>query len=110
MRIIYKEIHDGHEVGDEDYTERTLARRLCRDGKAIPYQTHLDNIYDAEQAKIKADKESKAAKEKENAEKKKADEEKKAVLLAKRKEDEAEKADSKKVSKSEKAVKPKTFK
>jgi len=99
MKIVFQKDFDGYKKGNVNFVERTLARRFCENSTAIPYQKHLDNIYDAEQAKIKADV---AAKE----EKFKADEKRKADLLAKRQKEKAETADSKKQSKSEKAVKP----
>ena len=52
MRIVYLMILDGHKVGEEAYTERTLAQRLCSQNKAVPYQKYHDDIYDAEQAAI----------------------------------------------------------
>jgi len=108
MRIVYKEIHDGHKVGKWYFTERSLARRLCEQGKAIPYQQHLDEIYNAEQEKI-------AVKEKADA--KRVEEEKEKVKKIADAKLEKEKADAKvkedkekadvKVEEKEKDTKPK---
>jgi len=51
MHIYFNQDKDGYKEGQSCYVERTLARRFCEIGVAIPYQKHLDNIYDAEQAK-----------------------------------------------------------
>ena len=98
MHIVFQKDYDGYKKDHASFVERTLGRRFCRNGIAIPYQQHLDNVYDAEQAKI-------AAKEKAKAEKAKADEKKKAELLAKKKAADIKTADSKKPGKSEKAIK-----
>jgi hypothetical protein len=97
MHIVFQQDKDGYKKDQICYVERSLARRFCENGIAIPHQKHLDNIYDAEQVIIKAKKKAKA-------EKSKADEKKKAELLAK-KNTKAEKSDSKKPGKSEKSVK-----
>lgn len=99
MHIVFQKDHDGYKNQQECYVERVLARRFCENGTAIPYQKHLDNLYDDEQA-------AKKMKEDAKAEKEKADAKKKAELL-KKKESAAmfEKADSKKQKRSEKAVK-----
>lgn len=98
MHIYFNQDKDGYKNGWSGYVERTLARRFCENGIAIPYQKRLDNVFDAEQAAIKA-------KEVARAEKEKADAEKKAELLKKKKSDEKEKAYSKKQKRSERAVK-----
>lgn len=41
MHIVYLKFHDGHKAGEAAFTERSLARRLCDEGKAIPYPTYL---------------------------------------------------------------------
>ena len=51
MHIYFNQDKDGYKEGQSCNVERTLARRFCENGVAIPYQKHLDNIYDAEQAK-----------------------------------------------------------
>lgn len=88
MHIHFNQDKDGYKNGWSGYVERTLARRFCDNGIAIPYQKHLDNVYDREQAKKEAAAEKKAEllKEKESA----------AMTT---------KADSKKQKKSERAVK-----
>ena len=91
MHIYFEKDKDGYKKGFSGYVERTLARRFCENGIAIPYQNHLDNVYDAEQA-------AKAGKEK-------AEEAKKAELLKKKEAEKVEKADSKKSKKTEKSVK-----
>jgi len=117
MRIIYLKIHDGHKVGEEAFTERSLARRLCENDKAIPYQTHLDNLYKAKQAKLEANAEAKAeqaeadAVEKEKADKEaveraRADAETKAKVKA---EEEAE-AKAKAEKETETKIKPEKVK
>jgi len=50
MRIYFNQDKDGHKAGKSYFVERSLARRFCDSGIAIPLQTHLDNIYAAEQA------------------------------------------------------------
>ncbi len=107
MKIVFQKGKDGYKKDQVCFVERSLARRFCENGIAIPHQKHLDNVYDAEQAEIKAKAEAEKV---ESEEKAKADEKKKADLVAKRKKDDAEKADSKKVNKSEKAVKQKQYK
>ena len=97
MKIVFQKDFDGYKKDQVRFIERTLARRFCENSTAITYQKHLDNIYDAEQVKIKAEV---AAKE----EKVKADEKRKADLLANKKA-KPEKANSKKQEKSEKEVK-----
>lgn len=37
MRITYLQDHDGHKVGKNYFVERTLAQRLCKNGKALPF-------------------------------------------------------------------------
>jgi len=86
MHIVFKKDYDGYKDGQSCYVERSLARRFCNNDIAITYQQHLDDIYDAEQAK------------KEKAEKRKAD------LLKNAKKEKAEKADSKKAFKRSKAI------
>jgi len=90
MHIYFEKDKDGYKKGSSEYVERSLARRFCENGIAIPYQTHLDNVYDAEQVVKKAAK---------------AEKEKKAKLLKDKKAAKAEKAVSKKPGKSEKAIK-----
>ena len=96
MRIVFNKDFDGHKAGKEYYVERSLARRFCEDGIAIPIQKHLDNLYEAEQAVI-------AAKKKELAEKAKAD----AKIKAEKEKaaDEKKEEPVKKVYKREKEVK-----
>ena len=91
MHIYFEKDKDGYKAGFSGYVERTLARRFCENGIAIPYQKHLDNVYDAEQAAKKA--------------KSKDDENKKAELLKKKESEKTEKADSKKLKKAEKSAK-----
>jgi len=98
MKIVFQKDYDGYKKDQVCFVERTLGRRFCEDIIAIPYQQHLINVYDAEQAKI-------AAKEKAKAEKAKADEKKKADLLAKKKSAKPENAYSKKIDKGERAIK-----
>lgn len=98
MHIFFNQDKDGYKKDSSCYVERSLARRFCENGIAIPYQKHLDNVYDAEQADIKA-------KETKKAEKKKAEQQKKDALLKAKETKKAETADSKKPAKAEKAVK-----
>lgn len=97
MHIYFNENKDGYKKDWSGYVERSLARRFCENGIAIPYQTHLDNIYDSEQADI-------AAKEKEKAAKEIKDEKRKTDLLKAKEKEKVEKAISKKADKREKAV------
>jgi len=89
MRIVFNKDFDGHKAGKEYYVERSLARRFCEDGIAIPIQKHLDNIHDAEQAKIAAEKKILAEKAKDDAkaeaEKEKEEEEEPVKKVTKRK-------------------------
>jgi hypothetical protein len=39
MRIVYLKTHDGNKPGTDKFTERSLARRLCESGVALPYVT-----------------------------------------------------------------------
>jgi len=98
MHIYFNKDKDGYKNGWSGYVERTLARRFCENGIAIPYQKHLDNVYDAKQA-------GKKAKDSAQAEKEKADAGKKAELLKKKESANVEKADSRKQKRSERAVK-----
>jgi len=50
MHIFFNQDKDGYKKDQSCYVERTLARRFCDEGIAIPYQTHLDDIYETEQA------------------------------------------------------------
>ena len=50
MHIYFKQDKDGYKDGQSCYVERSLARRFCENGIAVPYQTHLDEVYEAEQA------------------------------------------------------------
>ena len=50
MHIYFKQDKDGYKDGQSCYVERSLARRFCENRIAIPYQTHLDEVYEAEQA------------------------------------------------------------
>lgn len=98
MKVYFKKDKDGHKRGEACFVERSLGRRFCENGVAIPYQQHLDNVYDAEQA-------AKKAEEKKEAEKIKADEEKKAELLKKKEAVNIENTVSKKPKQAEKSVK-----
>ena len=98
MRIVFQKDKDGYKIGQDCFVERSLARRFCNNDIAIPYQQHLDNVYDAEQT-------AKKAEEKKEAEKIKADKEKKAELLKQKETEKKEKAESKKPSSAERAVK-----
>jgi len=92
MHIVYLQDHDGHKAGKAYLVERTLARRLCRDGKAIPW-ADSEAAKAIEDERIKRREDAVKAKAKEAAEAKaKADEEKKAAMLKKKAEDESEKA------------------
>jgi hypothetical protein len=51
MHIYFKKDKDGYKNGWSGYVERSLARRFCENGIAVPYQQHEDELYDAEQAK-----------------------------------------------------------
>jgi len=98
MHIVFQKDHDGYKKDWAGYVERALARRFCRNGIAISNQKHLDNIYDAEQAAIAANKKAKAEKEK-------VAEKKKAELLKAKEKAKAEKAYSKNAFKRSKAIK-----
>lgn len=82
MRITYLKDHDGHKAHKDYFVERTLARRLCENGVALPYVTYLKSIKKATEEAL---------------EKKKAD------MVNKREDPEAETAISKKAKKREKA-------
>lgn len=86
MRITYLKDHDGHKAYKDYFIERTLARRLCENGVALPHVTYLESIKKATEEAL---------------EKKKAD------LVKNRENTEAETAISKKAKKREKA---KTYK
>ena len=98
MHIFFNTDKDGYKKDQSCYVERSLARRFCENGVAIPYQQHIDNVYDADQAEKKS-------KEAEKSKKEKADEEKKAALLREKADEETENADSKKTKRSEKSEK-----
>ena len=82
MHIYFKKDKDGYRKDWSGYVERSLARRFCRDGFAIPYQDHLNEVYEAE----------------------KAEADRKAALLAEKNRRRREKAASKKQKKSEKST------
>ena len=84
MRVIYKQAYEGRRVGKEEFIERTLGRRLYEKGIVIPYKQHLDEVYEAEQAKI-------AEKEKIEAEAKAVEEAKAAEAKAAKEAEEAKK-------------------
>lgn len=81
MRITYLKDHDGHKAYKDYFVERTLARRLCENGVALPYVTYAERVKKATEA---------------------AEEKKKADLIKKREDSEAETAISKKAKKREK--------
>jgi len=65
MHIVFQVNKDGYKTGQSCYVERSLARRFVENGIAITHQQHIDDIYNADQAKIKAkDTEKKAKAEK----------------------------------------------
>lgn len=99
MHIYFNVDKDGHKAGESKYVERSLARRFCENGIAVPYQKHLDNVYDAEFATAEAEKaEQKAAKAQAKADEaeEKKKEEAKAADLVKNKDVQPETAVSKK--------------
>lgn len=53
MHIYFNQDKDGYKKDWSGYVERSLARRFCENGIAIPYQNHVDNVYESEQAKKK---------------------------------------------------------
>ena len=69
MHIYFNQDKDGYKNKWSGYVERSLARRFCENGIAIPYQKHLDNVYDAGLALEKAETEKRAAIEKAKAKK-----------------------------------------
>ncbi len=91
MHVYFNQDKDGYKKDWSGYVERTLARRFCENDIAIPYQKHLDNVYDIDQAEKKA--------------KAHAEAEKKTELLKKKESIAIEKADSKNQKKGEKSVK-----
>lgn len=44
MRITYLKDHDGHKAHKNYFVERTLARRLCENGVALPYVTYMESV------------------------------------------------------------------
>jgi len=44
MHIVFQKDKDGYKKDWSGYVERSLARRFCEDGIAIPHITHLANI------------------------------------------------------------------
>jgi len=108
MRIVFLKDFDGYKTDEDTYVERALARRICRQGAAIPYVTlmkrKVDQEFAAEQAKAEAD-EQKAI---EAAAKRKEAAEKKAIKVAEKKAAEKAKAaklvEDKKGSGREKAI------
>lgn len=54
MRIVFQKDKDGYKQDQNCFVERSLARRFVENGIAITHKQHLNNIYDAEQAEIKA--------------------------------------------------------
>ena len=83
MHIYFNQDKDGYKKDWSGYVERSLARRFCENGIAIPYQKHLDDVYDAERALEKA----------------------KAEMLKKKETTTVKKTVSRKPSQAEKAVK-----
>lgn len=83
MHIFFQKDKDGYKSGWSGYVERTLARRFCENDIAIPYQKHLDNVFEAELALEKA----------------------KAEMLKKKETTTVKKTVSRKPSQAEKAVK-----
>lgn len=82
MHVFFKQDKDGYKAGQSCYVEVTLARRFCRNGVAITYQAHIDEVYDAEQAALAAAAEelkAKNAKRREQAASKKPAAREKAV-------------------------------
>jgi len=67
MHIVFKQDKDGYKTGWAGYIERSLARQFCKNGIAIPYQQHLDKLYDAEQVEIEEKKKAKVEKDKADA-------------------------------------------
>jgi regulator of protease activity HflC (stomatin/prohibitin superfamily) len=96
MHIVYKKFHDGHKPGEDAFTERSLARRLCSEGKAVPYVVYMKAQAEAKQRELEAeaDKQAKEAKAKAKL---KSEEEKPAKVT--------KKAPKRKFTKPEKAVK-----
>lgn len=81
MHITYLKDHDGHKAYKDYFVERTLARRLCENGVALPYVTYIESVKKVTEEAL---------------EKKKAD------LVKKREDTEHETAISKKVKNREK--------
>ena len=65
MRLYFLKTIDGYEAGKHYVVELSLGRRFWDKGIAIPYQQHLDELYEKEQ-------QAKEAKAKELAKKKEA--------------------------------------
>lgn len=83
MRITYLKDHDGHKAYKDYFVERTLARRLCENGVALPHVTYMESIKKTTEEALKL---------------------KKAELVKKREDSEiSETAISKKAKKREKA-------
>ena len=91
MHVVYLQDHDGHKKNKDYMVEPTLGRRLCNNGVAIPYVTHLKNLEAGKEVVVKA--------------KKKAESEKAKKLLKKKEEAKKETAISKKANTRSKAVK-----
>lgn len=81
MRITYLKDHDGHKAHKDYFIERTLARRLCENGVALPHVTYMESIKKATEEALRL---------------------KKADLIKKREDAESETAISKKAKKREK--------
>ncbi len=64
MRVVYLRDHDGHKADKEYFVERTLGRRLCENGVAIPFVDYEKKQEAAAEARAKAEAEKKAKAEK----------------------------------------------
>lgn len=64
MHIVYLKTHDGNNAGTARYTETSLARRLCDNGVAVPF-----DAWEKKQAAEKASKKERVKVKKTIAEK-----------------------------------------
>ena len=111
MKIFFLKDTGKYKAGYEGFIDRTLGKKLCQEGVAVPW-CKKDKISPAQaKAMKKAEAEAKRiAKEKEKEEKAKAQKEKAEKLLKDREKAESEKAVSKKAKIRGRAVKFNTYK
>ena len=52
MHVYFKRDKDGYKAEWSGYVERTLARRFCEDGVAMPYNEYVEKTKAAAQAQV----------------------------------------------------------